>query len=677
MEIWKFNDPDPFRPFLRVLENNAPHLLVSAKGLADPNYETSRQDLVFLAKGLVDICPEVRQAVTVLIFSPPVEKELPHFRRLIQWFPDWLPPRWYEYRSLRHLVAELVTCANKPQNHRVLATLLEMALMRSLPTWRQEAGLLFAPLDIVSRRQVLAMVARRLPRPLEIGLRKRLLAKDTLSLGQICEALVAANHRSPLGSLRHWARISSLADIADLSKVRTRGKSMKKLSNKGDKDLRLNSWGQRSGEEIVFLEKLISYQAKELSSVFRLAMETSKRTRKVVLTLHNASLGTASGWGAPPFTWQVPAETGARFSQEVQYLRRNLLKKLSGGGRSSPSIPNRTLKEQADNLFYLWSKRLVRPQILQDLWSLRVSLLLNGFPLDEWEQFLSQGEELLDFDDHHRLTHETGFAITFDPPAIARQQMHQTLLWYQRKKKNHLRQLSLLWALIKTGQDWLNSGRLEYLVLPIIDKFFISSKRDQDLDYLPLFVKLMCASKYTPLFLLIDDTSRASHPSLQLAIDHWREHFGFLGLGVFASEKVPASSVLETILAHSAKFDLFALRPLTEVHNPISFDALLARRPTDFLSPEKYDSSWKDNLPFLYHGTQAAAFSGRVEQSERFSPALITSAGPMAFGTYYRCKLRRIALGQLGFSAKKSRVNDTQSPLEILWSEYAQLTNLL
>ena len=30
MEIWQFNDPEPLRPFLRILENHAPHLVHSA-----------------------------------------------------------------------------------------------------------------------------------------------------------------------------------------------------------------------------------------------------------------------------------------------------------------------------------------------------------------------------------------------------------------------------------------------------------------------------------------------------------------------------------------------------------------------------------------------------------------------------------------------------------------------
>jgi hypothetical protein len=444
-----------------------------------------------------------------------------------------------------------------------------------------------------------------------------------------------------------------------------------------DKDLRIHSWGQRSKVEIEFLEKLISYQARELSAVFGLALEVSRRTKRVVITLHNASLGAATGWGAPSLIHQISAETAGQFSQEVQDVRRDFIAKLYDSDRSSSFPINQSLREQAENLFGLWVKRLLRPQVLQNLWTLRVSLILNHLALDEWEQLLGQAEEVLQSGDKQRLTQGKGLAINFVPPKAARRQLDQTLLWYRKKKENHSEKLSLLWSLIRTGQEWLNSRRLDYLVLPIVEKFFISSKRDQDLDYLPAFVDLVQQFDRTPLFLFIDDTSRASRPSLQLAIDRWRENYPFLGLGVFANKKESTLSYLETILENSSMLKLFALRPLTQVHNPISLDSLLARRPLEFLSPKHYDPSWKDNLPFLYQGTQVAPFSGGVRQPESFSPFLLTSAGPIFFGTYYRLKLRQIALERLGFSERKSQVNHTQPPLELLWNEYARLANLL
>jgi hypothetical protein len=673
MEIWKFNEPEPLRPFLRVLQNNAPHLVHGALRLFAPDNETGREDLVCLARGLVDSCPEVRQAARVLIFSPPVEDELNHFLRLLRWLPGWLPPKWYEHSSLRRAVAELISSVENPLNCRPLATLVEIILKKPSPLWRQESSLLSTTLNSASRRYLLSVLARRLPYPLRTGLRNRLLKKETISPEEICEALATSNRLTPIGSLRHWAKMTSFAHLESSSRVNLDSGETRGL----DKDLPIHSWGQRSKEEIAFLGKLISYQAKELSAVFSLALEVSRRTKRVVITLHNASLGAATSWGAPSLTHQISDETAVQFAQEVQALRRDFIAKLYNRERSSPHPLGHSLNEQAENLLRLWEKRLLRPQILKNLWTLRVSLILNRLPLDQWEQLLGQAEELLQSGDKQRLTQGRGLAITFVPPTAARGQLDQTLLWYRKNKESHAEKFSLLWALISTGQEWLNSKRLEYFVLPIVDKFFISSKRDQDLDYLPAFVKLVHQFDHSPLFLFIDDTSRASHSSLQLAIDRWRENHPFLGLGVFASPRDSTPSCLETVLENSSMLKLFALRPLTQVHNPISLDSLLAQRSADFLSPKQYDSSWKDNLPFLYRGTQVAPFSWGAGQPESFSPFLLTSSGPMFFGTYYRWKLRHLALKQLGFIDEKSPLHTAHSQLEFLWREYCELANLL
>jgi hypothetical protein len=132
MEIWQFNDPEPLRPFFRILENYAPHLVDSAHYLLGVDQAPRREDLIRLAQGLVDSSAKVRQAVSILIFSPPVEDELAHFRRLVRWLPDWLPPGWYEHQSLRPLVAELLSATDDPRNCRSLVAVLEYLLKRRL-----------------------------------------------------------------------------------------------------------------------------------------------------------------------------------------------------------------------------------------------------------------------------------------------------------------------------------------------------------------------------------------------------------------------------------------------------------------------------------------------------------------------------------------------------------------
>ena len=205
MEIWKFNQPEPLRPFLTVLQNNAPHLVHGARRLFSPDNQPGRADLVCLARGLVDSCPEVRQATRVLIFSPPVEDELNHFLRLLRWLPSWLPPKWYEHSSLRRALAELINALENPPNCRPLATLVEILAKYPSPGWRQESGLLSCRLNSSSRRYLLSLLARRLPYPIKTGLRNRLLKKETISPEEICEALAGSKRLTPIGSLRHWA----------------------------------------------------------------------------------------------------------------------------------------------------------------------------------------------------------------------------------------------------------------------------------------------------------------------------------------------------------------------------------------------------------------------------------------------------------------------------------------
>jgi hypothetical protein len=677
MEIWQFNDPEPLRPFLRVLENHAPHLVENARRLLGVDPAPRRADLIRLAQGLVDDSASVRQAVRILIFSPPVEEELSHFRRLVHWLPDWLPPGWYEHKSLRPLVAEIISVTDSLRNCRPLALLLEYLLKRRLSSWRQEADLLSDSLLSSTRNHLLSLVLRRLPFPLQPGLRRRLLEKRGLSPGQICEILAVASRLSPIGTRRYWRRMISLHKLAGPSIPSLSPSPVEPFRHNYLKDLRILSWGQRSREEIAFLERLISYQANESVGVFSLAKEVSQRTKRVVSTIHNASLGASSGWGVPSFAQQVPAETAATFFAQVNALQQNIASSLSAPHRLSPRSTLSDPQQQIDYLFLLWGKRLVRPRLLQNIWALRVSLLLNDLPLEECEQVFSEAMELLEHADYQRLTRGEGLAITFLPPTTARQQVRETLAWYQKKKAGHSRLLSWLWALIEVGEEWLRSERLEFLVLPIIDKVFISSRRDQDVAYLPLFVQLVSCMDSAPLFLLIDDTHRAAHPSLQLAIDRWRQQFGFLGLGVYDSQTDSEEEPLETILAHSSRVNLFALRPLTQVRNPLSLDTLLAQRPQSFLGPAEYDSSWKDNLPFLYHGTQVAPFAASSKRAEQFSPTLITSVGPLPFGTYHRHTLRQLALERLGFAQEKSRTGDSHSSLHHLWREYAELANLL
>jgi len=678
MEIWQFNDPEPLRPFFKVLEKHAPHLVESCRRLLSESGGATRMDLIRLAQGLVDRSETVSEAVRVLIFTPPVEDELDHFRRLLRWLPFWLPPGWYKNSSLSRLVAELASCSDNFQGCPPVATILQAALKQRFRSRRRDATHLTALWQPKTRRRLLSLLARRLPNSMTLGLKRRLLEPTHLSIGLIYEILAGANRLTPMGACRYWRKMVQLAKVARSPILGSSTYLIKRSCLESTGDVRILSWPRRRPEEIAYLERLIGYQANELVEVYNLAKELSRRTRRVVLTLHNASLGAATGWGVPSFAQQISDEISAAFGQRVNSLRHDFAAQLGYLGQSHLACSSHSLKGRVDRLFLLWGKRLIRPRLLKDLWALRVSLLLNDYPTEEWQQFCGQAKELLDDGDYRLLTRGKGLAITLEEPAVSRQHLKQTLSWYSDKRRARAWFLSLLWGLIGAGEECLQTRGLPHLVLPMIDKFFISSQRDQDLEYLPLFFELAGMHGRAPLFLLIDDTSRAEKPSLQLAMERWRRQHPFLGLGVFASHNDHIESSLETILARSSQTSLFALRPMTQVHNPVPFDTLLLQRPDNFLTPEQYDSSWKDNLPFLYHGTQVAPLAGRMILMDQFPPVLITSAGPVAFGAFYRCRLRKLALKRLDIAKTENIVgNHSTSSLDSLWWDYASLANLL
>ncbi|MFP3870598.1 MAG: hypothetical protein ACLFVT_06940, partial [Syntrophobacteria bacterium] len=671
MEIWHFNDPEPLRPFLTVLERQAPELAESAKRLFGGDDEDDRANLLSLARGLVDRQESVRQAVRILLFAPPVQDELGHFRRLLRWLPHWLPPGWHQDPAVRESVTEFASASVEARGGLPLATSVQVDLKGRLPCWKKRASRLSAPCEPAVRRLMLSRLARRLPFVLTPGLRRRLLDTPGLSPGQIYEALDAARRLPAPGVLRHWHRMVLLGSLRRHSTLHPR---FPPACDDRD-DLSLLSWGRRKRDEILFMERLISYQANELTQVFRLARDVSSRTRRVVLTLHNASLGAATGWGIPSLAQQVCGENAEAFGRQVTSRCQTFAREFARPRESSHSSRAEGSRVVADGLFRLWSKRLVRPPLLQHLWGLRASLVLNDLPFQEQKLIFDHTRELLEEEDGS--LQGKSLAVTFAPPNVFRSRLRKLISWYEEKKRTHLSFFVLLWSLLAVGEEWLRDNRIPYLVLPVIDKFFVSSRRDQDLHYLPLFAELAARNSEAPLFLLIDDTSRASHPSLQLAVDAWRRRYPFLGLGVFAGEDRLSASPIEAILAHCSRIHLFALRPLSQTHNPVSLERLLARRPRSFLTEAQYDSSWKDNLPFLYQGTQVAPLAGSPEQTDEFSPVVTTSAGPMAFGTYYRSRLRRLALKRLGYRGQeKLAAKAPLSRLAAIWCEYGAMANL-
>jgi len=221
--------------------------------------------------------------------------------------------------------------------------------------------------------------------------------------------------------------------------------------------------------------------------------------------------------------------------------------------------------------------------------------------------------------------------------------MDQILSWTNGRQEIWREGLVRLLALLQEGQRLLASGRLAHLVLPWIDKFFISSRRTEDLDYLPLIVRWLEKQGGDPLVLFWEDTSHAQAPSFQLALDELAEEVAFRGIGIFDRLGSARAEALQRIYREHGSVRLFALRPHSDEHYPSSFLQLMQNRDYRFF--KHYDSSWKDNLCFLYAGTQVLPLLSVQVDVEAFPAWIGVEGRKHSFGAYFRRRLRERILG--------------------------------
>ncbi|MGA2400843.1 MAG: hypothetical protein ABSG91_03945 [Syntrophobacteraceae bacterium] len=387
-------------------------------------------------------------------------------------------------------------------------------------------------------------------------------------------------------------------------------------------------WGGARSRKLAFWEKLIWTQAGELTEIRRLASEVGNQTGRVVLSWHNASLGAAGGWA-----FEDPA---AQFASPAAYcLFVQAVLEEASEIRKSFDISSSL------SLFDMRAERLFAPQMARAVEHSRVFVCENK---SEWPGALSP---------HQRITPEQVFA------------------WMENARKTWAEGLILLFALANQGQRMIDSGKISSLVLPWVDKFFISSRRRADSAYLERLFRLVSASIKQPLILFWDDTSHSKAPSLGLAMEDMAGHgLPFRGIGIFDTS-VPVDGlhgaerarVTQSIVHDYPEKALFALRPLNENHCPDAYRRILKDLDMGFFL--NYDSSWKDNLAFIYTGTQVFPLLPVQTEMELVSPWVSNRRERVAFGTWFRRMLRRISLGKPdGISGR-------------LWLEYCSWANLL
>jgi hypothetical protein len=144
----------------------------------------------------------------------------------------------------------------------------------------------------------------------------------------------------------------------------------------------------------------------------------------------------------------------------------------------------------------------------------------------------------------------------------------------------------------------------------------------------------------------------------------------FRGIGSFStraeagrSYAAERANAVQTILNEYPEKALFALRPLNENHCPGAYRRIFIDLDMGFFL--NYDSSWKDNLAFIYAGTQVFPLLPLQAEMESVSPWVSSRGERFAFGKWFRRMLRHISVGK------------PEGPSERLCLEYCSWANLL
>ncbi|HOV87660.1 MAG TPA: hypothetical protein PLM79_14975 [Syntrophobacteraceae bacterium] len=417
--------------------------------------------------------------------------------------------------------------------------------------------------------------------------------------------------------------------------------------------LRQSYWAGCGDRLRSFLDGLIRCQERELALIRDLARTVSLGSRQVVLSWHNATLAAAGGWAFESIEERFPS----RCAWE------DFKKRVKGRLRDARGRDAARLSRMAD----LWEerkKRLLAPKVVHVLWEGRFREAVDpGWAEEEvpnrrLARALFPAEELLEGPAMGRF-HWSGIRA----PHQKDPREETAAVWLDAGPRWTEGLLRLL-ILVEEAQGLLDRGTLDWFVLPWIDKFFISSLRELDHEYLGLLFDLLRDSGIDPLVLLWEDTARVQSPSLQIALDRLASRgYPFRGIGIFHSGGVDLRDAPEIILEEQATVRLFALRPLFEGGRHRSFQELLGHPDPGFF--REYNSSWKDNLCFLYAGTQVRPLVSLQWETEPFPAWIALPGGKLPFGRFLRQRLRRQVPG---------KENGNPDPFAL---DYARWANLL
>ncbi len=408
-------------------------------------------------------------------------------------------------------------------------------------------------------------------------------------------------------------------------------------------------WPGAGSRTLSYWDRLADAQARELAEVAGLAQRVSARTGRVVLSWHNASLAAAGGWGHE--------DIGARFASPAAY-REFARSTLETARQMRARFGN-----EAKLLLKMRNRRIFAPRAIQALEWVRLSAHLFPSPRDGWLEASRKAAVLLDPDEIESVW--AGGKCEW-PGALAPHQivgLDRVLEWFDNAQKTWADGFCLFLALAVQGQRALDSGTVSSMVLPWIDKFFISSLRRADQEYLERLYRLVESALGKPLVLFWEDTAHARLPSLMLALDELRGRgLPFRGIGIFDPDNSKRGDAAQIVREEYPNSTLFALRPLDDNHFPGSFRGVFELLDRDFLC--RYDSSWKDNLAFIYTGTQVFALLSVQTEMESVGSWVSDGRRRYPFGAWFRARLRKPAA---------SLPHEPQDPLRHAYASWANL----
>lgn len=398
--------------------------------------------------------------------------------------------------------------------------------------------------------------------------------------------------------------------------------------------LHRSCWCRAGAETLRYFDHLVNRQTEELRSVREVSRAVSQKTRRVVLSWHNATLAASGGWAFESLVDLFPLKPAW---QSFQNSVRNRIRDMALDREYHPT----TLA----HLWELWKRRLVIPKLDHVLWENRMIATFDTSRQALLEKYLEVVRNILHINEKALLPAQSSFGWFGQVSPHQRFNFHEILGWASSRRRIWEEGLLRLVALMKEGQLLLEEGSLPHLVLPWIDKFFISSRRKEDWEYLATLVQWLERQDTKPLILLWEDTPHAKEPSLKLTLKQLRSQgYPYSGIGVFGWDGSSRTDAIEIIANTHHETVLFALRPHTDCHNFRPLQQLLEIRDYRFF--QDYDSSWKDGLCFLYSGTQVFPLLSVQSDREDFPAWIVVAGVKVPFGSYIRGRLQEAVLGK-------------------------------